>query len=209
RKLDPGEPNLGNMYERSLEEVRARGIGILPQSLAEALDELRRDEVVKGALGPIADEFIDLKSREWSAYHRQVGPWEIDQHRAPDPGVRSVAVLEQGCIGSGGTGRNTAIIRCNYLAPEGARFYQASLELWQDLSRALDFNLFYSERGHFTLAHSNASLRTQRWRAEVNKTLGIDSEVVGPEFIKKCVREMDLTCGGHQPPIVGALYHPP
>ena len=79
-KLDPGEPNLGNMYERSLAEIRGEGIGILPQSLAEALDELRRDEVVKGALGPIADEFIDLKSREWSAYHRQVGPWEIDQY---------------------------------------------------------------------------------------------------------------------------------
>jgi sarcosine oxidase subunit beta len=83
------------------------------------------------------------------------------------------------------------------------------VNLWQDLSRALGFNLFYSERGPFTLAHSNASLRTQRWRAEVNKTLGIDSEVVGPAFIQKCVPEMDLTCGGHQPPVVGALYHPP
>jgi sarcosine oxidase subunit beta len=128
---------------------------------------------------------------------------------AAEHGITNVAVLEQGYIGSGGTGRNTSIIRSNYLTAEGARFYQASLELWQGLSRALDFNLFYSERGHFTLAHSNASLRTQRWRAEVNKTLGIDSDVVGPDFIKKCVPEMDLTCGGHQPPVVGALYHPP
>ena len=128
---------------------------------------------------------------------------------ATDHGITNVAVLEQGYIGSGGTGRNTAIIRSNYLTPEGARFYQASLDLWQDLSRTLDFNLFYSERGHFTLAHSSASLRTQRWRAEVNKTLGIDSEVVGPDFIQKCVPEMDLTCGGHQPPVIGALYHPP
>lgn len=128
---------------------------------------------------------------------------------ANDHGIRDVAVLEQGYVGGGGTGRNTSIIRSNYLTPEGARFYQASLELWQGLSRSLDFNLFYSERGHFTLAHSTASLRTQRWRAEVNKTLGIDSEVVGPDFIQKCVPEMDLTCGGHQPPVVGALYHPP
>jgi sarcosine oxidase subunit beta len=128
---------------------------------------------------------------------------------ASEHGIRNVAVIEQGYIGSGGTGRNTAIIRSNYLTPEGARFYQASLDLWRDLSRVLDYNLFYSERGHFTLAHSSASLRTQRWRAEVNKSLGIDSEVVGPEFIKKCVPEMDLTCGGHQPPVVGALYHPP
>jgi sarcosine oxidase subunit beta len=130
-------------------------------------------------------------------------------HLATDHRISNVAVLEQGYIGSGGTGRNTAIIRSNYLTPEGARFYQASLDLWQDLSRTLGLNLFYSERGHFTLAHSNASLRTQRWRAEVNKTLGIDSEVVGPAFIQKCVPEMDLSCGGHQPPVVGALYHPP
>jgi sarcosine oxidase, subunit beta len=130
-------------------------------------------------------------------------------HLATQHGITDVAVLEQGYLGGGGTGRNTSIIRSNYLTPEGARFYQASLDLWQGLSRELNFNLFYSERGHFTLAHSSASLRTQRWRAEVNKTLGIDSEVVGPDFIKKRVPEMDLTCGGHQPPVVGALYHPP
>ena len=106
-------------------------------------------------------------------------------------------------------GANTAIIRSNYLTPEGVRFYQSSVELFQDLSRELNLNLFYSERGHFTLAHSPASLRTQRWRAEMNKHLGIDSEVVGPEFIKKSIPEIDLTCGGHQAPICGALYHPP
>jgi glutamine synthetase len=80
KKLDPGEPNLGNMYERPLAEVLEKGIGILPQSLPEAVEELRRDEVIKGALGPIAEEFIDLKTREWSAYHRQVSPWEVEQY---------------------------------------------------------------------------------------------------------------------------------
>jgi glutamine synthetase len=80
KKLDPGEPNLDNMYNRSLEEVRAKGIGILPQSLYEALEELRRDEVVQGALGAIADEFITLKLAEWTAYHREVTPWEIDHY---------------------------------------------------------------------------------------------------------------------------------
>jgi sarcosine oxidase subunit beta len=88
-------------------------------------------------------------------------------------------------------------------------FYQGSVELFQDLSRELNLNLFYSERGHFTLAHSPASLNTQRWRAEVNKHLGIESEVVGPDFIKKTVPEIDLQVGGHQAPIHGALYHPP
>lgn len=128
---------------------------------------------------------------------------------AHEHGIRDVAVLEQRYVGHGGTGRNTAIIRSNYLTEEGARFYGFSVDLYRDLSRALDFNLFYSERGHFTLAHTSASLRTQRWRAEVNKHLGIDSEVVDSKFIKKTIPEIDLTCGGHQPPIVGALYHPP
>ncbi len=128
---------------------------------------------------------------------------------ATEHGIHNVAVLEKGYLGGGGTGRNTAIIRSNYLTPEGARFYQTSVELFQDLSRKLDLNLFYSERGHFTLAHSDASLRTQRWRAEVNKHLGIDSEVVDPSFIQQALPEIDISCGGHQPPICGALYHPP
>ena len=128
---------------------------------------------------------------------------------ATEHGIRDVAVLEQRYIGHGGTGRNTAIIRSNYLTEEGARFYQFSVDLYRDLGRRLDYNLFYSERGHFTLAHSSAALRTQRWRAEVNKHLGIDSEVVGREFIKRTIPEIDLDCGGHQPPIEGALYHPP
>ena len=128
---------------------------------------------------------------------------------ATDHGITNVAVLEKGYIGGGGTGRNTAIIRSNYLTSEGIKFYGASMELFQDLSRKLKFNLFYTERGHFTLAHSDSAIRTARWRAEVNKHMGVDSEVVGPDFIKNHVPEMDLTCGGHQAPIQGALFHPP
>ena len=126
-----------------------------------------------------------------------------------DHGMRNVAVLEKGYIGGGGTGRNTAIVRSNYLTPEGVRFYEASRELYQELSRELNFNLFYSQRGHFTMAHSPASLNTQRWRAEVNQRLGIDSKIVGPDFIKQRLPDIDLSCGGHQAPIYGALYHPP
>ena len=124
-------------------------------------------------------------------------------------GIHNIAVIEKGYIGGGGTGRNTAIVRSNYLTPEGVRFYQRSLELFEELSRDLDLNLFYSRRGHFTLAHSPASLRTMRWRAEVNKHLGVDSEVVMPDFISKLLPELDLTCGGQIAPICGALYHPP
>ncbi len=127
---------------------------------------------------------------------------------ARDHGVTDVAVLEQSYLGSGGTGRNTAIVRSNYLTPEGVRFYDESVRLFQDLSADLDLNLFYSERGHFTLAHTDATLRTMRWRAEVNKHLGVKSELVGPAEIAEICPELDLSCGGHFP-IVGALYHPP
>ena len=80
RKLDPGEPNLGNMYAVGLDEVRRRGIRTLPESLAEALGELERDEVVKDSLGPIGPEFISLKWDEWKQYHRQVGQWEVERY---------------------------------------------------------------------------------------------------------------------------------
>ena len=80
RELEPGEPNLGNMYERSLDEIRASGVGVLPQSLAEAVDELRGDAVVQSALGPVAAEFVELKAAEWAAYDSQVSQWEVDRY---------------------------------------------------------------------------------------------------------------------------------
>ena len=127
---------------------------------------------------------------------------------ARDHNISNVAVLEKNYIGSGGTGRNTAIVRSNYLTAEGIRFYDESVRLFQDLSTDLDLNLFYSQRGHFTLAHSDATLRTMRWRAEVNKHLGVKSELVGPEIIKEFCPHLDLNCNGHMP-VLGALFHPP
>jgi len=127
---------------------------------------------------------------------------------ARDHGMNNVAVLERGYIGGGNTGRNTTIIRSNYLTPEGVKFYDESVRLWQDLSQDFDLNLFYSTRGHFTLAHTDSAVRTMRQRAEVNKHFGIDSELVSPEEIQKACPYMDLTCGGHAP-VLGALYHAP
>jgi sarcosine oxidase subunit beta len=127
---------------------------------------------------------------------------------ARDHGVRDIVVLEKGYLGGGNTARNTTIIRSNYLTPEGVKFYDASLALWAGLSEEFDLNLFYSTRGHFTLAHSDADLRTARWRAEVNKHFGVRSEVVDAAFVKKLVPQIDLDCGGHSP-ILGALYHEP
>jgi sarcosine oxidase subunit beta len=125
-----------------------------------------------------------------------------------DHGIRNIAVLEKGYIGGGNTGRNTTIIRSNYLTPEGVQFYDESVRLWQDLSEDFDLNLFYSTRGHFTLAHTDASLRTMRWRAEVNKHFGVNSEVVDRQAVHEAIPSMDLDCAGHAP-ILGALYHAP
>jgi sarcosine oxidase subunit beta len=127
---------------------------------------------------------------------------------AKNHGIANVAVLEKSYIGSGGSGRNTAIVRSNYLTPEGSRFYDRSVELYEDLAADLNFNIMFEQRGHMTLAHNDSSLRTMRWRAEVNKLQGIDSSVIGPEEIKELAPFID-TSDHPRYPILGALWHPP
>ncbi|MCA1693753.1 MAG: FAD-dependent oxidoreductase [Actinobacteria bacterium] len=123
-------------------------------------------------------------------------------------GITNVAVLDKAYLGGGGSGRNTAIIRSNYLTPEGVRFYDRSVKLYESLAAELNFNVMFSQRGHLTLAHNDSSLRTMRWRAEVNKLSGVDSEVIGPAEIAKLVPFMDVSAEARYP-ILGALYHPP
>ncbi|MGH3383698.1 MAG: FAD-dependent oxidoreductase [Nocardioidaceae bacterium] len=127
---------------------------------------------------------------------------------AANHGITNVAVLERGYLGGGGSGRNTAIIRSNYLTPEGVRFYDRSLQLYESLAADLNFNVMFSQRGHLTLAHSDSALRTMRWRAEVNKLQGVDSELLDPAEIARLVPHLDVS---DQPryPVVGGLFHPP
>jgi sarcosine oxidase, subunit beta len=127
---------------------------------------------------------------------------------AANHGISNVAVLDKGYIGGGGSGRNTAILRSNYLTPEGVRFYERSMELYRGLAADLNFNVMFARRGHLTLAHNDSSLRTMRWRAEVNKLQGVDSDVIGPDEIKRLVPYMDVSADARYP-ILGALYHPP
>ena len=127
---------------------------------------------------------------------------------ARNHGITNVAVLEKSYIGSGGSGRNTAIVRSNYLTPEGSRFYDRSVTLYEGLAEDLNFNVMFEQRGHMTLAHSDSSLQTMRWRAEVNKLEGIDSEVIYPDEIKKLAPFLD-TSDHPRYPIMGALWHPP
>ena len=123
-------------------------------------------------------------------------------------GITNVAVLDKGYLGGGGSGRNTAIVRSNYLTPEGVAFYDRSLQLYERLALDLNLNVMFSRRGHLTLAHSDGALRTMRWRAEVNKQVGVDSEVIGPAEIKRLVPALDVSEAPRYP-ILGALHHPP
>jgi sarcosine oxidase subunit beta len=127
---------------------------------------------------------------------------------ARNHGITNVAVLEKSYIGSGGSGRNTAIVRSNYLTPEGSRFYDRSVKLYERLADDLNFNVMFEQRGHMTLAHSDSSLRTMRWRAEVNKVEGIDSSVISPDAVSELAPFLDTTDHPRYP-ILGALWHPP
>ena len=123
-------------------------------------------------------------------------------------GIRRVALLEKGYLGSGNSGRNTAIIRSNYRTPEGIPFYQASVKLYEQLSRELGWNMLFSQCGHLTLGHTDSAVNGLRVRAENNQVLGVDSRMIFPDEISRLVPAMDLS---DRPrfPILAALYHPP
>ncbi len=123
-------------------------------------------------------------------------------------GIRNVAVLEQSYIGSGAAGRNTTILRSNYKTPEGARFYDASVHMYESLSRELNFNLLFSQCGHLTLAHSDRAMFVMANRAEVNRLQGIDSQLVDTAEVKRLCPPINVSDDVTYP-IMGALYHPP
>jgi sarcosine oxidase subunit beta len=123
-------------------------------------------------------------------------------------GITDVAILEKGYIGSGAAGRNTTILRSNYKTPEGARFYDASVKLYEELSRELGFNLLFSQCGHLTLAHSDRAMFVMANRAEVNRLNGIDSRLIYPDEIRRLAPAMNVSERATFP-IQGALYHPP
>jgi sarcosine oxidase subunit beta len=123
-------------------------------------------------------------------------------------GITDVAVLEKNYIGSGAAGRNTTILRSNYKTPEGARFYDRSVKLYEGLSQDLNFNLLFSQCGHLTLAHSDRAMFVMANRAEVNRLAGIDSRLIYPDEIRELAPAMVVSDDATYP-ILGALYHPP
>lgn len=121
-------------------------------------------------------------------------------------GMSNVAVLEKSYLGSGASGRNTAIIRSNYRTPEGVAFFDASLKLYERLSQELHYNVLFGQHGHLTLAHTDSGVAGLRTRAEVNQLMGVDSRVIGPDEVQQLVPELEVD-GRY--PVLAALYHPP
>ena len=103
---------------------------------------------------------------------------------AREHGIRNVAVLEKGWLGGGNTGRNTTIIRSNYLWDESANLYEKSLKLYEGLSRELNFNIMLSQRGVLNLAHNEHDLKELSRRVRAIRLNGIDSEILDPAGVK-------------------------
>ena len=120
-------------------------------------------------------------------------------------GITNIAVLEKSYLGAGNTARNTAVIRSNYLTPEGVAFYAKSVEMFKGLSNEFDFNIMYSERGQLTLAHTDATVRAFRQRAEVNKHFGGRTELIGPDEIRKLVPALNMNPADM--PVRAGLWH--
>jgi len=123
-------------------------------------------------------------------------------------GITNVAVLEKSYLGAGNSGRNTAIIRANYRTAEGIPFYAASVKLYEEMSRELNWNVLFNQCGHLTLAHTDSSINGLRVRAEMNRLLGVDSRLIYPEEIKRLVPALDVSDRPRYP-VMAALYHPP
>ncbi len=124
---------------------------------------------------------------------------------AKEHGVRNIAVLEKDWIGGGNTGRNTTIVRSNYLWTESTLLYEKSLQLWEDLSQELNYNVMFSQRGVYNLGHSLQDMRDIERRVSANRLNGIDSVVVDATQIKKAIPLIN-TSKDVRYPILGASF---
>ncbi len=126
---------------------------------------------------------------------------------AKNHGIRKVAVLEKGYLGGGNTGRNTTIIRSNYLWDEAAQLYEFALKLWEGLSQELNFNVMFSQRGVFNLGHSLQDMRDIERRVNANRLNGIDGVVLNPAEIKEKIPLLNCSQSSRYP-VLGASWQP-
>ncbi len=123
---------------------------------------------------------------------------------AKNHGITNVAVLEKGWLGGGNTGRNTTIIRSNYLQDESAAIFELSRSLYEGLSQELNYNIMFSPRGVMMLAQTEHELRAWKRTAHANRLAGIKSEMLTPERIKEIVPIIEIN--GPRYPVLGGLW---
>ncbi len=119
-------------------------------------------------------------------------------------GLTRIAVIEKGWIGGGNTGRNTTIIRSNYFYPESAALYDLSVSLYEGLSRALNYNIMFSQRGMIEVAHSEAELETMCRSANAMRINGVDIDIIDRKEVLRLapLLNADLDCRW---PVVGGM----
>ncbi len=122
---------------------------------------------------------------------------------AKECGITDIAVLEKGWLGGGNTGRNTTIIRSNYLQDASAAIYDHAVKLWEGLSQALNYNVMFSQRGVLHLAHSVHDLQEVKRRLHANRLAGIDSEFLLPHEINQIEPFLNISTKARYP-IMGA-----
>ena len=124
---------------------------------------------------------------------------------AKNHGIHNVAVLEKGWLGGGNTGRNTTIIRSNYMIDGNTHFYEWSLKLWEGLSQDLNFNAMVSQRGQLNLVSTPAQWDAAARRGNVMRACGIDAELLSREEVRTIVPYLDYS-GNARFPVLGALW---
>lgn len=125
---------------------------------------------------------------------------------ARNHGVRSIAVLEKGYLGSGNIGRNTTIVRANYFLPGNSEFYSHSLKLWEGLEAELNYNVMHSQRGLINLFHSDGQRDAFARRGNAMVNQGDDAELLDGEGVRQMLPFLDFEQTRF--PIYGGLYHP-
>ena len=124
---------------------------------------------------------------------------------AKEHGIGNVAVLEKGWIGGGNTGRNTTIIRSNYLFNESAALYDHSVKLWEGLSQELDYNVMFSPRGVMMLAHTVHDIQVFKRHVHANRCNGVDNEWLEPEQAKAFCPPLNISSDIRYPVLGAAL----
>jgi len=124
---------------------------------------------------------------------------------AREHGIRRVAVLEKGWLGGGNTGRNTAIVRSNYLLAPNARLYEHAMGLWEGLSAELNYNVMFSQRGVITLAHTQSDLTGLMRRGNAMRLNGIDAALLDLPALARHMPALDLSASARLPVLGGLM----